>query len=118
MFQSFLRTKIHRARVTSARLDYEGSISIGPEFLKKTGLLPYEKVDVYNITNGERFSTYVIEGSEAREMAVNGAAARLVAVGDLLIVCAFASVDLSKEKPPVPTLALVEDNDNRFTIKT
>jgi aspartate 1-decarboxylase len=117
MLRTFLRAKIHRARVTSARLDYEGSVSVGKRFLKALDLLSGERVDIYNITNAERFSTYVIEGDDDFGIAINGAAARLVAVGDLVIIAAYASVDLSKESAPTASVALVQDDSNRFEMK-
>ncbi len=92
MKRLILKSKIHRARVTATHLDYEGSLSLDREVMKKADLVPYEKVDVYNISNGERFSTYVIPG-EKGEVALNGAAARKGTVGDLLIIASYTWLD-------------------------
>ncbi|NQT63356.1 MAG: aspartate 1-decarboxylase [Candidatus Marinimicrobia bacterium] len=90
MQRTLLKSKLHGATVTQADMHYEGSISIDRELLKQANMLPYEKVDIYNITNGNRFSTYIIEGG-AGEIGLNGAAARLVQVGDQVIIATFAN---------------------------
>ena len=91
MFVEVLRSKIHNATVTSCNLDYEGSISIDQNFIDAAGLLPHEKVLVVNVTNGERFETYVIPApAGSGEIGLNGAAARLAVTGDKLIIMAFA----------------------------
>ena len=105
---SLLRTKLHRVTVTGADLDYEGSIAIGPELIAAAGLLPWERVDVYNVTTGARFSTYVIPGRERGEILVNGAAARLVQRGDHLIVAAYGEFELAEAKLHRPTVVLVD----------
>ncbi len=92
MKRLILKSKIHRARVTATHLDYEGSLSLDEELMKRADLVPYEKVDVYNISNGERFSTYVIPGKPG-EVALNGAAARKGTVGDLLIIASYTWLD-------------------------
>lgn len=88
MHRTFLRTKIHRATVTSADLQYEGSISIDRSLCKAAGLLEFEQVDIYDITNGSRFTTYVIYG-EPGQIQINGAAAHLARPGDLVIIAAY-----------------------------
>lgn len=88
MFRTFLKAKIHRATLTAADPDYEGSITIDRAVCREAGLLEYEQVDVLDINNGARFTTYVIFGTKG-EFQVNGAAARLVNVGDLVIVLAY-----------------------------
>jgi aspartate 1-decarboxylase len=101
-----LKSKIHRAVVTGADLNYEGSISIDPKLMKAADLLEFEKVDIYNINNGERFSTYVIKGKKG-EISLNGAAARLVHVGDLIIIASYAffkSSKIAKYKPKIVLL--------------
>jgi aspartate 1-decarboxylase len=95
MRRTLLKSKIHRATVTEADLMYEGSISIDPTLCASVGLVEYEQVDVYNCTNGERFTTYVILG-QAAQICVNGAAARLVAVGDHIIIAAYAQFEESQ----------------------
>ena len=92
---TFLKTKLHRATITSADLDYEGSISLGRELCRAAGLLEFEQGEVYDVTNGARFTTYVIYGEPA-QVQVNGAAARLVQTGDRIIVAAY--VRLSPEE--------------------
>lgn len=100
---SILKSKVHRAIVTDANLDYEGSISLDQKLMSVVGLFPNEKVDVYNINNGARFSTYVISGS-AGEVCLNGAAARQVCKGDRVIIVSYCFVteeDALKWKPKV-----------------
>jgi len=91
MFRTFLKTKLHRATITAADPDYEGSISLDRTFCRTAGLLEFEQVDVLDINNGARFTTYVIYG-DAGQVQVNGAAARLVRPGDLVIVLAYCSL--------------------------
>ncbi|MBN2399389.1 MAG: aspartate 1-decarboxylase [Candidatus Aminicenantes bacterium] len=94
MLIPFLISKIHRAAVTGCDINYEGSISIDEEIIEKAGLRLYQKVDVYNISNGARFSTYVIPWPRAsRGIVVNGAAARMVQPGDMVIIAAYALID-------------------------
>ncbi|MBN2712718.1 MAG: aspartate 1-decarboxylase [Planctomycetes bacterium] len=103
MFREMLKCKIHRATVTDACLDYEGSLSVCPKLLAKAGLLPGEKVLVANLTNGNRFETYIIEGKEG-EICINGAAAHLGEVGNKVIVICFAlysEEDMKNYKPTI-----------------
>lgn len=94
MLIPFLTAKIHRATVTGCDINYEGSISIDEEIMEKAGLRVYQKVDIYNIHNGARFSTYVLPWQRAsRGIVVNGAAARLVQPGDMVIIAAYALLD-------------------------
>lgn len=98
MIRTFLKAKLHRATITAADPHYEGSISLDREFCRAAGLLEFEQVDVLDIDNGARFTTYVIYG-EAGQVQVNGAAARLVRPGDLVIVvsyCALAPEQVDK----------------------
>lgn len=88
---TFLKAKLHRATITSADMDYEGSISLGRELCRAAGLLEFEQVDVFDVTNGARFTTYVIYG-EPGQVQVNGAAARLVMTGDRIIVAAYVQL--------------------------
>jgi aspartate 1-decarboxylase len=92
MLKTFLRSKLHRATITSADRDYEGSISIGRELCRAAELLEFEQVDVYDIENGARFTTYVIYG-EPGQIQVNGAAANLVRPGDPVIVAAYVALE-------------------------
>lgn len=103
MTVTLLKSKIHRATVTDANLEYEGSVSICPHLIEASKLLIHEKVDIYNCNNGERFSTYVIKG-KPNEICLNGAAARKVQRGDLVIIASYASMsdtDAFEFKPSV-----------------
>ncbi len=92
MFLKYLRVKLHRAVITDADLNYEGSLTIPADILDKSGLKPFETIDVYNINNGKRFTTYVIKGDKKGVFCANGAAARLVMPGDRVIVASFQYV--------------------------
>ncbi len=97
MRREFLKSKIHRATVTDAHLNYEGSITIDPVLMELAGLSVYEKVQVVDINNGQRFETYCIRGTpESGEICLNGAAARLVHVGDLVIIMSYVWLDESE----------------------
>jgi aspartate 1-decarboxylase len=109
-----LKSKIHRARVTRCNVDYEGSITIDKELTEAADLLPYEKVDVLNINNGARFHTYVIEGERGSgEICLNGAAARLVAKGDIVIILSYHVVTEDEAVTATPRLVYV-DSENRI----
>ena len=98
-----LKSKIHRARVTRRDINYEGSITIDKELCKKAGLKEFEKVDVYNINNGNRFTTYVIYGKSG-EIQLNGAAARLCEVNDLVIIVSYCILDEKEAKKHKPVV--------------
>jgi aspartate 1-decarboxylase len=94
MTRTMLKSKIHRASVTEANIEYEGSISIDRDLLDAADLLPYEKVEIWDCTNGARLSTYVIEGERGSgEVCINGAAAHLVKPHDVVIIASFVEVD-------------------------
>lgn len=104
-----LKSKIHRARITGANLDYEGSISIDKNLLDSAGIMVYERVQVVNLNNGSRFETYVIEGkSGSGEVALNGPAARLGQVGDQIIIMSYAAMSAEKASEFEPTLIVVD----------
>lgn len=105
-----LKGKIHRATVTGADLNYEGSISICPDLLAAAKFKVWERVDIYNVTNGARLSTYIIEGKRG-EVCLNGAAARLVHAGDLVIIASYCSVDESEADAHQPTIVLVDEHN-------
>lgn len=107
MKRTLLKSKIHRATVTDADLNYEGSISLGPEFLEAADLLAFEQVDIYNCNNGERFHTYVIVG-ERGDVCLNGAAARLVQPGDRVIIASYAEYDEEESARHEPKLVFVD----------
>ena len=107
-----LKGKIHRATVTDANLNYEGSISIDSDLLKAADILPYEQVDVLNIHNGARFTTYAIEGAAGSGMiGINGAAARLAQQGDLVIICAYAQMEKAKAAAYKPSIINVNSSN-------
>ena len=110
---SFLKSKIHRATITKADLHYEGSISIDEDLLNKAGIFVNEKVDVLDINNGERFSTYAIAAPRGSgEIQINGAAARKVHVGDLVIIIAYCLID-EKEAADFKSKVLLVDERNQ-----
>ncbi len=107
-----LKSKIHRATVTQADLNYNGSITIDKDLLKVAGILPHEQVDVLDITNGARLTTYAIEAPAGSGIiTINGAAAHLVNVGDLVIICAYAIMDPKEATAHKPTIVLVNEKN-------
>jgi aspartate 1-decarboxylase len=102
-----LKSKIHRAIVSEANLNYEGSISIDPALCEAARLLPFERVEIYNCNNGERFATYVIYGNPG-DICLNGAAARLVHKGDLVIIASYADCEQSEAAQHRPALVFVD----------
>jgi len=108
-----LKSKIHRATVTEANLNYVGSITIDRNLLKASGLIEYEKVQIVDINNGNRLETYIIGGKEnSGVICLNGAAARLVNEGDKIIIMAYAQMDEKEAKSYKPTVVFVNDNNN------
>ncbi len=110
MIVEMLKSKLHRARVTDADLNYEGSISIDTKLCQAAGLLLNEKVDVLNIDNGARFSTYVIAGKDG-EICLNGAAARLVQKGDKVIIVAYCQMEEEAAKTHKPKVVHLDENN-------
>ena len=102
-----LKSKIHRARVTGANIDYEGSITIDRELMAAADILPYEQVDVLNINNGARFTTYAIEG-EKGEICINGAAARLAIKGDIVLILTYRHIEEEEASNHLPKLVYVD----------
>jgi len=113
---TLLKAKIHRATVTGADLDYEGSISIDRALLKAANLREFERVDIYNCNNGERFSTYIILGGPG-EVALNGAAARKVLPGDEVIIAAYAQMSEKEAETFDPTVVMVNKDNSVKSIK-
>ncbi len=108
-----LKSKIHRATVTDADLDYEGSITVDEELLEKADILPFEKVALYDVTNGSRLETYAILGKRGSgEVCVNGAAANLVKKGDIIIIASFALLHEGEAQQHKPTLVYVDENNS------
>lgn len=116
MWAHFLKCKIHRATVTDANLHYRGSVTIDRTLIQAAGLRPYERVDIYNITNGERFHTYVIEGGPG-EICLNGAAAWKVKKGDLVIIAAYAWLDEREVARHEPTLVYVDEKNQIASVR-
>ena len=112
-----MKCKIHRATVTDADLNYEGSVSIDPALIKEAGLLVNERVDIYNCHNGARFSTYVIEGRKG-EICLNGAAARHVQKGDLVIIVAYCSMTEAEARKHLPKVVFVNEKNKSVKIKS
>ncbi|MBI4378232.1 MAG: aspartate 1-decarboxylase [Nitrospinae bacterium] len=109
MKRIMLKSKIHQGRVTDANINYEGSIEIDNKLLKLADILPFEQVHVYDINNGKRFETYVIEGeSGSGIISVNGAAARLVSIGDLLIIASYAIINEEEARVIKPAIIKLE----------
>ena len=115
---TMFKSKLHQMKVTEANLHYEGSITIDADLLDKAGILPYEKVQVVNITNGSRLETYTIPGDRgSRVCCLNGAAARLTEVGDRIIVICYAEMTPEEAKNHKPKVVnLNEDNDPKTIV--
>ncbi len=94
MRRTMMKSKIHRATVTDSNLDYEGSITIDSQLMDKANIIPYEQVDIYNVTSGERFTTYAIRGDkDSGVICINGAAAHKAKKGDIIIIATYASFE-------------------------
>ena len=113
MQQTLLKAKLHRARVTHAELEYEGSCAIDEDLLKAAGIHEYEQIQVYNINNGERFTTYAIRAAAGSAVvSVNGAAAHKAKPGDRVIICAYAMVNQQELASFRPTLVYLDENNH------
>lgn len=118
MKRIMLKSKIHRATITDADLDYEGSISIDEKLMEEADILPYEQVHIYDINNGNRFETYAIKGKRGSgTICVNGAAARLVSKGDLIIIASYFNVDEKEAREHQPKLIYVDDKNRMISKK-
>lgn len=119
MQRIMLKSKIHRATVTDANLDYEGSITIDENLIKAADILPYEQVDIYNVSNGERFSTYVIQGKKnSGVICLNGAAARKVSKGDVIIIASYVAVEDKNAAAWAPKCVYVNEKNKAKTSKS
>ncbi len=119
MTRTMLRSKIHRIAVTERNVDYEGSVTLDSSLLAAAGALPYERVEVYDVTNGARFATYFIEGEAGSGVCcVNGAAAHLVDDGDLLILCTYGDFADAEAHKHSPQVVLISDGNTIKTIKS
>jgi aspartate 1-decarboxylase len=118
MNRVMLLAKIHRATVTEADLHYEGSCGIDEELLDAANMCEFEKIELYNINNGERFSTYIIKADRGSGIiSLNGAAARKAQVGDHLIICTYGSIPEDKVKNHVPRIVLIGEGNKIKEIK-
>ncbi len=114
---TILKSKIHRATVTEANLDYVGSITLDPALMAAAGILDHEKVLVANITNGSRLETYAVAGDgRPGEVCINGAAANQVSVGDLVLIMAFRTVEEADASKYLPTVVFVNENNTVTSI--
>jgi aspartate 1-decarboxylase len=114
--RTMLKSKIHRARVTDANVNYEGSITIDRKLMEAADILPYEQVDVVDVNNGARFTTYAIVGEQG-EICVNGAAARLVVKGDVVIILSYQQLTEEEAHRHSPRLVYVDANNSIVEMK-
>jgi len=113
MLQTLLKAKLHRACVTHAELDYEGSCAIDENLLEAAGIHEYEQIQIYNIANGERFVTYAIRAEAgSRIISVNGAAAHKASPGDRIIICTYATLNQQELLTFKPTLVYLDEQNN------
>ncbi|AGA64392.1 Aspartate 1-decarboxylase [Liberibacter crescens BT-1] len=113
MRRTMLQGKLHRVKVTQANLHYEGSCAIDQKFMDAAGILQYEAIDIYNIENGQRFSTYAIAAAcDSGIISVNGAASRLVAVGDRLIICSYVQIEAKDIYNHNPKIVYFNEHNN------
>lgn len=119
MIRTMLQGKLHRVKVTQADLHYEGSCAIDQDFLEAAGILEYEAIDIYNVTNGKRFSTYAIAGERGSKIiSVNGAAAHCADVGDILIIASYVTMPDDQARNWHPKVAYFDgDNEMKRTAK-
>ncbi|UVC30133.1 aspartate 1-decarboxylase [Pantoea sp. SOD02] len=119
MIRTVLQGKLHRVKVTQADLHYEGSCAIDQDFLDASGILQYEAIDIYNVTNGQRFSTYAISAERGSKIiSVNGAAARCACAGDIMIICSYVQVEDEVARSWQPKVAYFEgDNEMKRLAK-
>ena len=112
MHREMLKAKIQKAKVTEANLNYEGSITIDEALLEATGMFPYEKVQVLNISNGARAETYIIPGKkDSGDIVMNGAIARLAQVGDRIIILSYVHIDEEQVGKVKPSIIVLDDNN-------
>ncbi|WP_018862030.1 MULTISPECIES: aspartate 1-decarboxylase [unclassified Thioalkalivibrio] len=112
MHVTMLKGKLHKAQVTHCELEYEGSCAIDTRLLDAAGILPFEQIQIYNVDNGERFTTYAIEGEPGSGIvSVNGAAAHKAAVGHRVIICAYAQMEAAEAREFTPNLVYLDDRN-------
>src|ERR1700712_3171293 len=117
MERTLLKSKIHRATVTDANLEYQGSVTVDPLLMEAADLLHHERVEIYNVTNGERFATYAIPGHRgAGEIVLNGAAAHKVSVGDVVILASYGIYSDLEARALKPSLVFVDEKNRIMTV--
>ena len=115
MQRTLLKSKIHRATVTDANLQYRGSVTIDPLLMEAADLLEFERVEIYNVTNGERFATYAIPGAPGKgEIVINGAAAHKAGAGDIVILASYAVYEEAEARGHRPSLVYVDEKNRRI----
>ncbi len=116
MRRTLLKSKIHRATVTDADLHYQGSVTLDPDLMQLADILPHERVEIYNVTNGERFATYAIPGRPGGgQVVINGAAAHKASRGDVVILCSYAELDDAAARRHQPRLVFVDAANRPLT---
>jgi len=119
MNRTLLRSKIHRLRVTERDIEYEGSLTLDRELLRAADLVPYERIEVYDVDNGKRFATYLLEGAAGSgECCINGAAARMVEVGHRVILASYVTLDDEAVAGHHPTVVLVDERNRVREVKS
>jgi aspartate 1-decarboxylase len=118
MLRAFLRSKVHRATVTHVDIEYEGSLSLDEDILEAADLRPYERIEVWDVTNGKRFTTYLIRGERgSRAVGVFGAAGHKVSVGDIIIIAAYGYMDEAEMEPFTPKVVLMDEGNRIAEVK-
>ena len=118
MTREMLRAKVHRITVTECDVEYEGSLTLDRDLMDACGMVAFERIDVYDVDNANRFSTYLIEGPRGSgACCVNGAAARLVEVGHKVIIASYAAIDQSDVATHVPKIVLVDEQNRLKVVK-
>lgn len=116
MQRTLLKSKIHRATVTDANLHYQGSVTLDPLLMRAADIVPHERVEIYNVNNGERFATYAIPGRPGEgQVVLNGAAAHKVSRGHLVIICTYAEYSPAELAEQQPTVVFVDER-NRIAL--
>lgn len=119
MYITMFKSKIHKAKVTEANLNYVGSVTIDKDLLDASGIMPHEKVQIVNNNNGARIETYVIEGEPGTgTICLNGAAARLVQPGDVVIIIAYCMLENKEAHKHQPTVVFVDDNNKISSVES
>lgn len=119
MRRTLLKSKIHRATVTDANLHYEGSVTIDPRLMRAADIVEHERVEIYDIANGNRLATYAIPGKEGEgEICINGAAAHLVHPGDMVIIASYAEYDEAEVAPHRPRIVVVDAKNQQRPLPT